>query len=72
MGAVGMSGLSLDKSFENSRFSGDSVDAVVNTYPEAYNRFPGTRNKMVRPFRICFTVYAWRNVVGPRGTLRGT
>jgi hypothetical protein len=29
-------------------------------------------NKRVRPFCICFTVYAWRNVTGLRGTLRGT
>ena len=29
-------------------------------------------NKRVRPFCICFTVYAWRNVIGFRGSLRGT
>ena len=30
------------------------------------------RNKRVRPFCICFTVYAWRNVIGFRGSLRGS
>ena len=29
-------------------------------------------NKRVRPFCICFTVYAWRNVAGLRGRMRGT
>ena len=28
--------------------------------------------KRVRHFCICFTVYAWRNVIGFRGSLRGT
>ena len=29
-------------------------------------------NKRVRPFCICFTVYAWMNVTGLRGSLRGS
>ena len=39
---------------------------------EATGQRRDARNKRVRPFRICFTVYAWRNVAGFRGRFRGS
>ena len=58
---AGKAGLALQSGKDGS------VDLVVDGVDVSVQY----RNKRVRPFCICFTVYAWMNVTGLRGTLRG-